>query len=279
MGSPRPRTGFNPMHANLRAFVIIAFLAAGILGVLGWQRSTARDLRAELVRQRTHAAEMARHAEATNRTHMQGNEEAIEQTRTDRLAVDQLITKLDALRQRAEAFDEARQRAQPTKEPHSIVGNVLAFTLWKNAGRATPEASLETALWASANGDIDTLSNLMVFDPEARHEAVTLFTELPANLRQEFVSPERLVAVLAAKDVPLGSAAILNQWPTPNETKLSVQIFDAEGKHRKALLTARSDDAGWRFVVPTNAVKRYADWLRAPADRAILSPVISSKSP
>ena len=106
---------------------------------------------------------------------------------------------------------------------------------------------------------------MLVFDAEACNEAGALFARLPTSLQQEFVSPERLVAVLAAKDVPLGSAAILNQYPAENETKVAVQIFDADNQHRMALLSLRPDEGGWRFVVPANAVKRYAAWLRAPA--------------
>lgn len=278
---PQPATGSRPMRANLRFVLVLAALAVATATVLGRQHQTAASLRAERDRQR---AELVR-LQAERRAEQQERQLASARARTEeirllaeRAAVARLREELDALRLRATVPAAVRaERAPPPARP-GLAGNALAFSLWQNAGRATPEASLETALWAAANGDIDTLTGLLVFDAEARNEATLLFAQLPATLRQEFVSPERLVAVLAAKDVPLGSAAILNQYPTPTETKLSVQVFDAEGKHKMALLSLRPDDAGWRFVVPVNAVKRYATWLQSPPSVA-LAPIVTGANP
>lgn len=256
------------MTANLRAFVLIAALAVTALAALSWQHRTAGRLRAEL----DHEQAALTRLQAVRRAEQEelqlasarAKAEEIDRLLAERAAVAKLREELETLRHRAVAPATVREARAPAPERPSLAGNMLAFSLWQNAGRTTPETSLETALWAAANGDIDTLTGLLVFDPEARREATALFTQLPANLRQEFVSPERLVAVLAAKDVPLGSAALLKQFPTPTETKLSVQVIDAEGKHRMALLSVRPDEGGWRFVVPANAVKRYAAWLHAP---------------
>ncbi len=256
------------MRANLRFVVILGVLIAGILALLGWHRRTTDALRAELDRQRASVARLqaARAAEQQEQqlAAVRARTEELDRLLAERTAVARLREELTALRQRAnETTSPPADRAR-TERP-SIVRNVLAFPLWQNAGRATPEAAFETGLWASVNGDIDTLTSLLVLDSEARNEAAALYARLPESLRQEFVSPERLIAVLAAKDVPLGSATILDLYPATNETKVSAQIFDAEGKHKLALLSLRPDDAGWKFVVPTNAVKRYAAWLRAPA--------------
>lgn len=257
------------MRTNLRAFVFLAALLLAVLAVLGWQRRTANELRAELDRQRAALLEkQVRHqAEQQERQQAAARERAEELDRVlaERATVARLREELAALRQRAAAPATAREARAPAPARPSLVGNVLVFSLWQNAGRATPEAALETGLWASVNGDIDTLTGLLLFDAEARNEAAALFAGLPAALQQEFVSPERLVAVLAAKDVPLGSATILNHYTVAKDTKALVQIFDADNKHRMALLSLRPDEGGWRFVVPANAVKRYAAWLRAPA--------------
>ena len=106
-----------------------------------------------------------------------------------------------------------------------------------------------------------TAVGLLAFEPEARSLAETLFAHLPETVRKEFVSPERLIAFLTAKDVPLGSATILNQYPTPTETRVSAQIFDAEGKQKIALFSLRPEGPDWRLIVPGNAVKRYSAWL------------------
>ncbi len=260
------------MRANLRFLVVIAVLVAGVLAVLGWHRRTTENLRAELDRQR--AAFARQHADLRAEQQKQQlaaareRAEELDRLLAERAAVARLQAELATLRQRAHETATTGETRRPETARASLVGNVLAFSLWKNAGRATPEAVFETGLWAAVNGDIDTLTGLLVFDADARTEAAALYARLPEPLRQEFVSPERLIAVLAAKDVPLGSATILNQFPAPNETKVSAQIFDAAGQPRMALLSLRPDAAGWRFVVPANAVKRYAAWLRPPADAA-----------
>lgn len=257
------------MRTNLRAFVFLAVLLLTVLAVLGWQRRTANELRDELARQRAALAEKQARQQAEQQERQQASAreraEELDRVLAERTTVARLREELAALRHRADGTAIARDARVAGPARPSLVGNALTFSLWQNSGRATPAATLETGLWASVNGDIDTLTGLLLFDAEARDEAGALFARLPTALQQEFVSPERLVAVLTAKDVPLGSAAILNQYVAGNETKVAVQIFDADNKHRMALLSLRSDEGGWRFVVPANAVKRYASWLQAPA--------------
>jgi hypothetical protein len=267
------------MRGNRRPFILLAALAVAVLALLGWQRLTAGKLRDQIATQRAQGRERARlSAEHRRLAAAQATAAELDALLSERMAVAHLREQLAELRRRAGETAVARPGSEPVQAPSSILGNVAAFTLWKNLGRMTPEASLETALWASANGDIDTLANLLIFDPDAKDEATTFFAQLPEGLRQEFVSPERLIAILAAKDVPLGSATILNQYPTPTETKMTVQIFDAAGKHKMALLSLRPDEAGWRFVVPANAVKRYAAWVQAPPSLT-LSPIVTSGNP
>lgn len=271
------------MPANFRAVVVITALIVAAAGVLGWQHRTTERLRAERDQRQTALARLQAERRAEQQEQQlasaRARAEELDRLLAERAAVARLREELETLRHRAAAPAAVREERAPAPVRPGLAGNVLSFSLWQNAGRTTPEASLETALWAAVNGDIDTLTNLLIFDPEARREATALFTQLPAHLRQEFVSPERLVAVLAAKDVPLGSAALLNQYPTPTETKLAVQVFDAEGKHRMALLSVRPDENGWRFVVPANAVKRYATWLRAPPSSLPLEPMTVGRNP
>jgi len=261
------------MRTSLRAPVVIAVLVVAAITMLGRQQRTTVSLLAARDRQQAALARLQADRRAKQKEQelasARARAEELDRLLAERAAVARLQGELETLRQRAAAVHEERA---PAPVRPGLTGNALAFSLWQNAGRATPEASLQTALWAAANGDIDTLTGLLVFDAEAHHEATELFSQLPTNLRQEFVSPERLVAALAAKDVPLGTAALLNQYPSPTETKLSVQIFDAEGNHKRALLSVRPDEAGWRFVVPVNAVKRYADWLHAPPS-IVMAPV------
>jgi len=255
------------MQTNRWPWMAIAALTLLAGATLGWQRRTAMELRDEIALRRAQSGEQTRlQAEHQRLISTSATAEELATQMAERLAVTQLRTQLEALRRRASESATGRRTegpAQPQATP-PLAGNVLAYKLWQNLGAATPAAAFETTLWASAGGDIDALAGLLALDPEARTEAAALFAQLPANLRQEFGSPERLVAVLTAKDVPLGSATILGQYPSPTDTKVSALIFDAEGNQKISLFSLRLEGDRWQLVVPGNAVKRYAAWLQAP---------------
>ncbi len=262
------------MQTNRWPWVAIAVLALVAATALGWQRQTTAGLRGEIAGQRAQIRERATlQAEHRRLTATQATPKELETLLAERAAVAQLQAELDSLRRRASESAVVRraerpEQAQPTPP---LTGNVLAHQLWKNRGAATPAAAFETTLWASAGGNIDALAGLLALDPDARTEALALFAQLPEKLRQEFGSPERLVAVLTAKDVPLGSATILGQYPSPTDTKVAAQIFEAEGKQKVSLFSLRAEGDRWQLVVPGNAVKRYAAWLHAP--------LVADKSP
>jgi hypothetical protein len=181
-----------------------------------------------------------------------------------------LIAEIEAMKRRAETA--VRPSAAPVAGPASARETTSAMKAgaipargWKNAGQTTPEAAFETALWASAGGDVDALTGLISLDAGARTKAQEIFARLPASLQQEMVTPERLVALLTARDVPLGSAQILGQYETPLETKLSAQLLDPEGNSKEVLFSLRQENEHWRLVVPGSAVEKYAAWLQTPA--------------
>jgi hypothetical protein len=265
------------MATNPRGLAFITTLTVAAAGLLGWQHHLASELRSDIDQQRLHNRKQAEQRTKPSPPAPPEPSAVDPELLAEQAAVAQLRMQLESMQRRVREAAAAAQTGAPAETP-PLRGNVVPYSLWKNRGRATPAAALETALWSSAHGDINTLTTLLVFDTEARNEASTLFASLPGQLQQQFVSPERLVAVLAAKDVPLGSATILNEIPTPTETKVAAQIFDPEGKQKVAVLSLRSDDAGWRFVVPPKAVKRYADWLRAPPSVA-LEPLTTGGSP
>jgi hypothetical protein len=252
------------MHAHRRFLLLLGVLAVTVTTILGWQRQAAGKLHASLAWEQSQARELMRlTAEHQRLVANKATEAQIADVLAERALVAQLRAQLTTMQQRVQ--EAAATRNAPANvlpiTPPSLTGNVLAYPLWQNAGQATPAAAFESILWASSVGDIDALVKLLAFEPEARSQAEALFAQLPAAVRQEFVSPERLIAFLAAKDVPLGSASILKLYPTPAETKVSAQIFDAEGKQKIALLSMRPEGADWRLVVPRNAIKRYSAWL------------------
>lgn len=255
------------MRANKWPIAVIgAFVFVAVL-VLGWQRQAANELRGEIARQRALGRERARLTTENQRlTAAQASAEELDRLLAERKAVAQLRAQLETMQRRTTESTAARRGAmtEPPKVASLLNGNTVAYQLWQNAGAATPDAAFETVLWASAGGDIDRLVELLAFAPEARDLSAAIFAQLPAAMRKEFATPERLIAVLTAKDVPLGRAAILRQNATPTDTKVTAQIFDAAGNPKVAQFSLRAEGDRWRLVVPVNVVKRYAAALHPP---------------
>ena len=257
------------MRSRIWPFMVIVGLIAAVVAVLGSQRRAAGRLRIQLATQRAAASELAwLKTEHQRLDAAQTKPEELQKLAADRNAVTALLGEIEAMKRRADAV-ASTNKTPPTPKPSqgSMKDGPVAAALWKNAGQASPEATFETALWAGAGGNVESLTGLLSFDTDAQAKAEAIFANLPPAMRQELATPERLIALLVAKDVPLGSAQILAQTTPVDpaaETKLWVKLVDNEGKPKETNLSLRSQDGSWRFVVPSRAIERYAIMLQTP---------------
>lgn len=262
------------MNASKSLLLLVAGLGVAAVALLGWQRHTADRLRGEIVRQQQVAGEERARLEDEHRRLMatQTSTGELQRLRAERTAVSSLLGEIEAMRHRADEAARAtiardRPLAMESGMEHSMREGPVPARFWKNAGQATPEAAFETALWAGAGGNVESLAGVLALDADARAKAEAVFAKLPAAMKQELATPERLIALLVAKDVPLGSAEILTQ-ATPADatadTRLAAKLVDSEGKSKEVHLSVRSQDGNWRFVVPPSAVERYATLLQTP---------------
>jgi hypothetical protein len=253
------------MPANKQSIAVLGTLVVATLCGLGWQHRQSIGLREEIVRQRAVAQEQARlQAEHRQLVAAQMTEPELADLIARRMVGEQLRTQL-ATMQRREAASPPAATVEAKAEIPSLIGNSVAARLWQNAGQATPAAAFQTTLWASAAGDIDALADLLAFDVGARSEAAATFDRLPGALQSELGTPERMIALLTAMDVPLGRASIVGQFPTPTDTKVAAQLIDVEGRLKTAVFSLRADGDRWRLVVPAQVVQKYAGWLHAPS--------------
>jgi hypothetical protein len=253
------------MRTRLPFFVVLTGAVALTGALLGWQRHTGTLLRARMAGQRSGQDERARlESEHKRLVAAQASPAELARLRAERAAVSSLVAEIEAVKRRAETTTRSASLPAPEVTASSLEEKVVPARLWQRAGQATPAATFETALWAAAGGDVDTLAGLLAFDAGTRTKAEEIFATLPAGLQQELGSAERLVALLTAKDVPLGSAQILIQYPASTDMKMAAELIDPAGKAKELLLTLRKDDAAWRLVVPVGAIERYAAWLQAP---------------
>ena len=178
-----------------------------------------------------------------------------------------LREEIAAFRKSTQVLTEFAQMAQAAAALKSLGGTettvatkLTASEALRNAGRLTPEAATETVLWAAYGGDVDALSNSFVFTPTAREKAAAWFAALPADTRQQYGSPEKVIALMIAKDAAgLTGMQVLGQKEiAPDNVGVRVRFASADGKTKDDNLLMRRVDDGWRMVVPDNAVEKFA---------------------
>lgn len=130
---------------------------------------------------------------------------------------------------------------------------------WKNQGQATPEAAVETMLWAAAGGDLSTLKNTLALASDTRSKATDLLASLPAAASQPFASPEDLMTLLVAGNVPLDSAQVVaKQINKDGQVIEYLRLKDSDGRTRPVFLTLQKVSENWRLMVPASALDQMA---------------------
>lgn len=192
--------------------------------------------------------------------------------RADRVALERLRAEIERLKARV-------QEVRPAPVPEAVAApsppnrlDLMPASGWKNAGRATPKEAVETALWAAVGGDIDVLADTISLDAGARAKAEAILAGLPAADRTHYASPEKLVALFTAKDVPVGASmrVMTRSHAATDDAKLTL-VLQGETATRSIELALRQRDGNWRLVVPESAVEKYGATLKG--EPAIAGPV------
>lgn len=252
----------------MKAFLVVV----GILAVAGgagqlhqWQQRA--ELQADLAILRESGHELARLR--GERSRLQANqlpEAQLQQMRVDRAAIARLRREIESLKGRIDTSmpaDEPTPPAQAGDDAPSVTRGTVAEKYLRNMGRATPAAALETAFWAATGGDIDTLVGILALEGDARTAAEQILASLPASVRSEYRTPEHLVALLTAKDIPLTGIQITPpRKDDPAGTRVLARVPAADGKSRTVAVSLRQYGSDWKLVVPRSAVEKYGQTLK-----------------
>lgn len=126
---------------------------------------------------------------------------------------------------------------------------------WKNQGRVTPEAALETMLWAASGGNVASLKDVLVLAPETRIKAAEMISNLQDSSRQQYASPEDLIAVVVAGNVPLDSAQVVARQQNQDGQVIEyLRLKDSNGSTRQVFLSLQKTTDGWQLTVPPSAI-------------------------
>lgn len=249
---------------------MLVIVTVAIGGGVMWRHRAAAELREQVEHERENLKTLSRLRALQEQRTKDEMREATEKTSDAEAAIARLRGEIEQLKARAMA--RARTTASTPSEPAvvksepSMLEEMLPAAQWKNAGQATAPATLETALWASAAGDVDALTGLLSIDPVVSGKVTAIMLTLPEGIRKYYGTPERLVALMTAADVPLGAAKIYDFKTTDlRGTALSAVLRDADYTHRAVNVVLRQEGEAWKLVVPAEAVDKYAAMLKGAA--------------
>ena len=258
----------------LRWLSALLLALAVVAGAALWlQRQAAAQLRDEIALLSAESRQLAGlRAENSKLTGAQVSAAELERLRADRAAVVQLrgeIEKLKAgvaerenalkLKPMAAAANAVLEESEPVPAPH-----VLPIDQLKNAGRATPLATLETILWAGTSGDFSALARTLIFDKNTATRAQEMFDGLSEAQRREYGSWQRMIAMLMAKDMPVGEALVAEVKsldPDPITAKLNAELKDKDGETSTARFEFQKVGAQWSLKVPGKTMEHFSEVL------------------
>jgi hypothetical protein len=207
---------------------------------------------------------------------------------------ERLRLELQDARQREVAAATSAALPAPVETPAPpawVKGEWTPAAAWRNEGRATPQATTNTLLWAAVNGDLATLRGIFQFDENTRAKARAWFDSLPPEIRSLHGTPEDLVTgVTLAHIAPdraqlswlhedasdraivglLLPGAVASAPPRPGaEAAQATRPPSLDGRpgYKVVVLNLQRATDGWRVKVPAVAIDNLARNLRAPAPK------------
>ncbi len=164
-------------------------------------------------------------------------------------------------RLRGEAYRRLAPVAErPAAEPGAAAGGAGAkpaevaarvFEEYRNEGRATARATLQTLAWCCDRADMDVLKSLVQPEPDARAKAEAFYASLPADGRGQWKSADEMVAsfvMLATQMSPFPSADVLDAAAMEPQGD-DVMILRLPGTRKDRLLFRRGADGNWGCVL------------------------------
>ena len=252
--------------------LLMGLLGFGVVlgaGAFFLQRATNAELRAEIAALRDEVQQVAKQRAVAPREEAKTATVATtsgESSRADenRAELAKLREELNGLKKSAQDATRAAQAAtQAARGESPVPVKLTPAGELKNVGRATVNAAVETLLSAAFGGDVETVASSIVLEPSAEALAQELFARLPEASRAQYGSPDKLVALMLAKDAAaLTGMQILGQRDiSPDVVGVRVRLANEEGKTKEQGLGFRKTTDGLRMIVTDDVVKKYAGQL------------------
>jgi hypothetical protein len=177
----------------------------------------------------------------------------------------------------AEELARLRLRiAQLKGRPEGVVDSaMIPREAWRNVGRATPAAALETLMWAHSVHDMDAVADSYAFSEGSKRIIDAWFAGLNENVRAKFGTPERLLAPLLRplsgdQTDPVVAYQVIDQQGDlgSNDVKIPFWVQLSSGQERQA------ENGSTEFINSAEGWKKYA---RGPATEADFEKMVFSQ--
>lgn len=164
------------------------------------------------------------------------------------------------LTQIAKAATAGKAPPPPMADTAGLPDNITPVSGLKNAGKATPAQAVETVLWAATAGEVDVLAAGLLIEPKAKQKAADWFASLPEPTRAQYGSPEKVIALMIAKDAAAlaGMQVLAQQEMKPDLTAMRVRMQADTGGTKDETLAFYHASDGWRMVLPEKVVDKFA---------------------
>jgi hypothetical protein len=255
---------FRPMKSL--SWVLMTVVALGAAMAFVWQAKTTEALRGEVVTLREEVRQLEQRVIATKAAAAAPSTlpSADAASATDRAELVRLRQQVSVLDQRtqeiAQAAKSAQQAATSGHAADAAPVKLIPASAWKNAGRATPAAAIETTLWAAAGGDVDAVAAGLALSEAGRREADAMFAQLSDQTRAQYGSPEKLLALMIAKDAGsvTGMQVLGQREISADDVGVRMRFGNDQGQTKEdSFLLHRSAD-GYQLMLTDAAVKNLA---------------------
>jgi hypothetical protein len=137
---------------------------------------------------------------------------------------------------------------------------------YRNEGRSTPQATLQTLAWACDQGDAGLMEKLLVFDDIALKKTEAYFVSLPPEARPPVTSYEAVAAAVYISDGmqhPYPVAEVLQhaRFEPVNASRFVLRLPGGNGDGYEFQQTAE----GWKVAITEAVVDEYIRQNQPPA--------------
>lgn len=167
----------------------------------------------------------------------------IADARREVAVLEQHARELAAQQARQTAFD--RDSLASNRDPRT---GLTRLEFFQPAGRLTPAAAVQTAIWAAMKGDDRALMEATALRPDTRTKAEALVANLPAETRAQW-TPEKLAALWMSSVINDVSALQITDetYEDPRHAMVNLRIANHDQPEHVNL---RLTSSGWKIILP-----------------------------